>query len=179
MPSLLAITIQSALLKAVANITAQIVGQRSLAVAVPIDWNRVVEFAVFGVISAPLISFWQQFLEETFPTQSSTEPSSQKTGTVRLNWTNIILKLTLDQTIGLFVTNAAFIVCTSATRFQSGQLILREVDARIWSIVKAGWKIWPAMALINFIWVPWQWRVVVNSIVGFGWNIVLSLLSTR
>lgn len=179
MPSLLTVIIQSALLKAAANTTAQVLSTRGLNAPVLIDWNRVLEFAVFGVISAPLISLWQQFLDETFPTQYETKSSSQQAKLSSINWGNILLKLLLDQTIGLFVTNVTFIVCTSATRLRSSQLILREIDARIWSILKAGWKIWPAMALINFIWIPWQWRVVVNSVVGFGWNIVLSLLSAR
>ncbi|CAG8056280.1 unnamed protein product [Penicillium salamii] len=179
MPSLLAVIIQSAFLKAAANTTAQVLSQRGIEASVPIDWNRVLEFAVFGVISAPLISLWQQFLDEIFPTQYEVKSSSEKAKSLPLHWGNILLKLLLDQTIRLFVTNVAFIVCTSATRLQSIQLILREIEARIWSVLKAGWRIWPAMALINFLWVPWQWRVVVNSIVGFGWNIVLSLLFVR
>lgn len=176
MPSLITVVVQSALLKAIANTTAQILSQRGSSAPVLIDWNRVLEFAVFGIISAPLISLWQQFLEETLPSQNEIEPKTTRGKASPLNWSNIILKLALDQTIGLFITNIAFIVCTTAPRLESGHLILLEVDTRIWGIMRAGWKIWPAMALINFIWVPWQWRVVVNSVVGFGWNILLSLL---
>ncbi|KAJ5362102.1 hypothetical protein N7541_002946 [Penicillium brevicompactum] len=176
MPSLFTIVIQSAILKAVANTTAQVLSQRGSTKPILVDWNRVLEFAVFGVITAPLISLWQQFLDEKFPSQPQNDEKPTKRKSSSLNWPNIILKLALDQTIGLFLTNVTFIVCTTGPRLQSGQLILREINNRIWGILRAGWKIWPAMALINFIWVPWQWRVVVNSVVGFGWNILLSLL---
>ncbi|KAJ5578944.1 hypothetical protein N7450_007811 [Penicillium hetheringtonii] len=70
MPSLVVVTIQSALLKAAANITAQTLSQWGAETHLEMDWTRVIEFAVFGLISAPLVSYWQQALEETFPTQN-------------------------------------------------------------------------------------------------------------
>ncbi|CRL25848.1 Mpv17/PMP22 [Penicillium camemberti] len=167
MPSLVTIIVQSATLKAFANITAQILQQLKSPTPIPLDWNRVLEFAVFGIVSAPLISLWQRSLDETFPTQNS-----------RINWPNVLLKLLLDQTIGLFVANVVFIICTTGARLQSGTLILQEVQARIFRILLAAWKIWPAVSLVNFLWVPWHSRVVVTSLVGFGWNIILSVLSS-
>ena len=57
MPSLVVVTIQSALLKVAANIIAQTLSQWEAETTLGIDWARVIEFALFGLISAPLISF--------------------------------------------------------------------------------------------------------------------------
>lgn len=195
MPTLVTVTIQSALLKAAANITAQSLAAWKSQTNTPFDWARVLEFAFFGVISAPLISLWQQKLEEKFPTQHkvnhqtshprvSKQPPHAKpfkrttNSPPEVNWGNVFVKLFLDKTIGLFVTNVIFLTCMTAARLLSVTLIIREIEARIVGILKVGWKIWAPVALINFIWVPWQWRVTVASIVGFGWNIVLSLLAS-
>ncbi|PLB49921.1 hypothetical protein P170DRAFT_354961 [Aspergillus steynii IBT 23096] len=184
MPSLMVVTIQSAILKAAANITAQTLSQWGAEEPTELDWARVAEFAVFGLVSAPLVCFWQRALEESFPTQNGvvSNPHAQSTARKkdqphRLNWRNVLLKLFLDQTIGLFFINVIFITCTTGARLQSTSLIAREIEMKIVGILKAGWRIWPPVALINFLWVPWQWRVVVTSVVGFGWNIILSFLS--
>ncbi|KAJ5414762.1 hypothetical protein N7509_001389 [Penicillium cosmopolitanum] len=189
MPSLVVVTIQSAILKAGANITAQTLSQWGTEAPAEMDWARVVEFAVFGLVSAPLVSLWQSVLEETFPTQngvvgptpepnphaqSSTRKSDEQ---YRVNWCNVLVKLLLDQTIGLCFTNVVFITCTTGARLQSTSLLVREIEARIVGIMKAGWRIWPLVALFNFLCVPLQWRVAVASIIGFGWNIILSFLS--
>jgi hypothetical protein len=179
------VTIQSAILKTAANITAQTLSQWGTEAPAEMDWARVVEFAVFGLVSAPLVSLWQSVLEETFPTQNGVgEPnphvrsSTRKTDQqYRVNWYNVVLKLLLDQTIGLCFTNVVFITCTTGARLQSTGLLAREIEARIVGIMKAGWRIWPLVALVNFLCVPLQWRVVVTSIIGFGWNIILSFLS--
>ncbi|OQE21033.1 hypothetical protein PENSTE_c012G08513 [Penicillium steckii] len=185
MPSLVVVTIQSALLKVAANITAQTLSQWGAETTLGIDWARVLEFALFGLISAPLISFWQQVLEETFPTQNGpiepnphAQPPTQKPSQrYQTNWPNVIFKLVLDQTNGLCFTNIIFITCTTGARVQSIGLLFHEIETRILGILKAGWKIWPVVAFVSFLWVPLQWRVIVTSLVGFGWNIILSFLS--
>lgn len=185
MPSLTTVTIQSAILKAAANLTAQALSHRGAEAAPGIDWARIFEFAIFGLVSAPLVSIWQRALEETFPTQNGAmdsrnphaESSTQPNQKYQVNWLNVIVKLLLDQTIGLSFTNIIFITCTTGARLQSMALLSNEIKIRIAGILKAGWRIWPVVSLINFLWIPWEWRVVVTSVVGFGWSIVLSFLS--
>lgn len=184
MPSLITVTIQSAILKSAANIAAQALSQQGTETAPKIDWARIFGFAIFGLVSAPLVSIWQRALEETFPTQNGAiDPRSphgrsytQPNQKYQVNWLNVILKLLLDQTIGLAFTNIIFITCTTGAKLQSTSLLSHEIKTRLPGILKAGWRIWPAVSFINFLWVPWQWRVVVTSVVGFGWNIVLSFL---
>ncbi|KAH0835127.1 hypothetical protein AYO21_09695 [Fonsecaea monophora] len=195
MPSILSVTIQSAILKAAANFTAQTLTLWNVQSLDSVNWTRVVEFAIFGIVSAPLASVWQQFLEDSFPSvtnvslahpdsdlfnDSSEEPvaaEEKAKSTAELNWRNTLTKLILDQTVGQFVINLTFLICTNISQLQSWHSLLEEVQTRIFSIIWASWKVWPWVALINFIWVPVQWRVTVTSLVGFCWNVFLSTWS--
>lgn len=40
-----------------------------------------------------------------------------------------------------------------------------------------GWKLWPVVALFNFVFVPVSRRIIVASIVGLFWGIYLSLFA--
>ncbi|KIW88879.1 uncharacterized protein Z519_10363 [Cladophialophora bantiana CBS 173.52] len=197
MPSIASVAIQSAILKAAANLTAQTLTIWNAQSHIPLDWARVVEFAAFGTISAPLASLWQRFLEDSFPGQQKVDVgySSSRTAngsldnapdangkTVpkpQLNWPNIFIKLVLDQTIGQFLINVTFLICTNSARLQSWSSLVQEIHLRIFGVIWASWTVWPWVSLVNFIWVPVEWRVLVASLVGFGWNIFLSILSMR
>ncbi|KAL2844344.1 hypothetical protein BJY01DRAFT_248173 [Aspergillus pseudoustus] len=173
--------LQSSLLKAAANLTAQLsrLYTDPSADAV-INWQSVAEFAIFGLIQAHLNCHWQQFLEDTFPTHRRTR-SSTATGekAEKPIWCNVFAKMLLDQTLGLFMMNTIFLICTNAVVHVSSHpaLIFAEVNTRIWTLIRNAWKIWPACALINFLWVPVESRVLVASCVGFGWNIFLALVT--
>jgi protein Mpv17 len=43
--------------------------------------------------------------------------------------------------------------------------------------MQAGWKLWPAVSILNFTVVPVQHRILVGSVVGLFWGIFLSLMT--
>jgi len=43
--------------------------------------------------------------------------------------------------------------------------------------MSAGYKLWPAVSLLNFTVVPFEYRMLLGQIVGMGWGIFLSLLA--
>lgn len=43
----------------------------------------------------------------------------------------------------------------------------------------AGYKLWPAVSLLNYTVVPMEKRVVVGSLVGLGWGIYLAMRSAN
>ncbi|KAL2108272.1 hypothetical protein VUR80DRAFT_4006 [Thermomyces stellatus] len=187
MPSILKTVIQSAVLKSAANLTVQLASrwQASSGNLEPIDWRRVIEFAVFGLIQAQLNCWWQQFLEDAFPSRShvnsrpgqdgkATSTNYQQSG---IKWRNIICKLLLDQSLGLFIMNTTFLICTNAVRLKSVSLVFKAVREKIWPIIRAAWKLWPWVSICNFLWVPVERRVLVASCVGFGWNMILAAMS--
>lgn len=94
-------------------------------------------------------------------------------------WRNILAKLLLDQTIGLLISGSTFLICTNIARVPHPLLVLAVVRARLWPLIKAGWHIWPLVAICNFLWVPLRSRVLVAVCVGFGWSIFLSIFAMR
>lgn len=96
-----------------------------------------------------------------------------------LSWRNVLAKLVLDQTIGLLITSTVFLTITNIARVPHPYLVFGIIRERMWPLVKAGWHLWPLVAMCNFLWVPVRSRVLVAVIVGFGWSIFLSIFSMR
>lgn len=96
-----------------------------------------------------------------------------------LSWRNVMAKLILDQTVGLLITSTVFLTITNIARVQNPLLVFAVIRERMWPLVKAGWHLWPLVAMCNFLWVPVRSRVLVAVIVGFGWSIFLSIFSMR
>lgn len=183
MPSVITTATQSACLRAIANLTVQLASawrsgeEGTLSEA--IEYQRVIEFAVFGFIGAQISYAWHQFLEETFPVRRPQTKSQQKSpsNNSSIIWTNLIAKLLVDQLFGLPFLNATFLVCTNAYRVDSLSVLVQVIYERLATLVLAGWKLWPAVSLASFLWVPVQWRVIFLNVVGFGWTIFLCLMS--
>ena len=185
MPSLLQTTINSMLIRGTANLVAQLSQPRPKG----LDYFRILQFVIFGLISAPINTHWQHYLEEKFPTKMSAPDSDTKrlnqndrsfakntAGESSISWLNVAIKLALDQTLGLFVLNVIFLTIMNIEHIDEPETLLLAVQNRIFPILRAGWKIWPLVALTNFIFVPVDQRVLLISCVGFGWNIFLSFL---
>ncbi|GKT54042.1 Mpv17/PMP22 family protein [Colletotrichum tofieldiae] len=181
MPSILATAIQSSLLKGTANLTAQIVNQHRQAVGgPPVDVRRVLEFATFGFIQGHINYWWQHFLEDRFPNSakgrgrkaSIVEPKVEKPEKPEKppskNYFNVARKILVDQTIGLFMMNSAFLIITSALRLGFSPLVYQIWSERIFDLIKAAWKFWPLVALFNFALVPVGYRALVVRIKGQG-----------
>ncbi|KAE8159196.1 hypothetical protein BDV40DRAFT_314784 [Aspergillus tamarii] len=171
--------VQSAILKSAANLTAQLFHYSANATAPTLDWKAVIEFAIFGLIQAQVNCHWQEFLEGLFPSYSAcAQPAERTTASQRnIQWRNIFYKILLDQTIGLFLMNTIFLVCTHFKQSRSASVLMAEVNRKIWPLILNAWKVWPACSLCNFIWVPVESRVLVASCVGFGWNIFLAFFT--
>ncbi|KAK7427786.1 hypothetical protein QQZ08_005724 [Neonectria magnoliae] len=96
-----------------------------------------------------------------------------------VSYRNVLAKLVLDQTLGLFISGCIFLICTNFMRVPHLPMVLDVVGVRIWPLIKAGWHIWPLVAVCNFLWVPVRSRVLVAVCVGFGWSIFLSVFAMR
>jgi protein Mpv17 len=95
--------------------------------------------------------------------------------TVRISKRNVMTKLVADQTLGLSMMITIFLIITNIARLHSLFLVGQVIRSKIFELVRAGWHLWPLVAMCNFLWVPVRWRVLVSSCVGFGWNIFLSV----
>lgn len=173
MPSMTSVAIQSTLLKTTANLVAQFVAIHKLHTQSSFDPQRVVEFAVFGFIQGHLNYWWQLFLERQFPSPPRGDHVIASASR-REKYQAIAAKLLVDQALGLFIGNTNFVICTSIARSESLAALLAVVYDRVPRIIWQAWKLWPAVALVNFLFVPLHYRAVVAIFFGFGWNMFLT-----
>lgn len=96
-----------------------------------------------------------------------------------LIWRNVIAKLVLDQTFGLLASGCVFLICTNIARVPHPLMVVDVIEQRIFALIKAGWHIWPLVAMCNYLWVPVRSRVLVAVFVGFGWSIFLSIFARK
>lgn len=171
------------------------------------DRQRVLEFAIYGFFQAQLGFFWHIFLERIFPSRRpvdatvtvavppkekahddeesrlSTEGTSinllevLNTSRQGVHWWNVVAKLVLDQTIGMFCFLSIFLTWTNLFRVQHLAEIPAIWRSKIFTLIYASWGFWPWIMVLNFVLVPVEKRQLVSVCVGFCWNIILSLLT--
>lgn len=58
--------------------------------------------------------------------------------------------------------------------------LLRRGKAKgeFWGLVKAGWRFWPLVSLVNYVFLTSvEARSLVGALAGLGWGIYLSLMT--
>lgn len=98
-----------------------------------------------------------------------------------LNKTNVLIKFLLDQTIGAVVNTLMFLAYMGYINAQGKpgvnamDVVTSDCVNKLWPMMKDGYKFWPAISLISFLWVPVDKRIVFGCSVGVVWGIYLSL----
>lgn len=93
-----------------------------------------------------------------------------------------MIKFLLDQTIGALVNTLMFLAYMAYFNAsqQDGQdtwsAVAKDCSDKTWPMMKDGYKFWPAVSLISFVWIPVDKRVVFGCSVGVIWGIYLSLI---
>jgi hypothetical protein len=148
----------------------------------------VIKFAIFSIISNPPNILWQTFLEDQFPTNvpfttpGGTDEKSTQRPESRTSKRNILIKFMLDQTIGALVNTLMFLAYMGyVNASQHGKqdawgTVVKDCSDKTWPMMKDGYKFWPAISLISFVWIPVDKRVVFGCSVGVIWGIYLSLM---
>lgn len=153
-----------------------------------LNYATVFKFALFSVLSTPPNIVWQGYLEDQFPTNvPSAAPPSEKPGSkpdptkTSLSKTNVLIKFLLDQTIGavvntlMFLSYMAYVNAQGKPGVNAMDVVTSDCANKLWPMMKDGYKFWPAISLISFLWVPVDKRVVFGCSVGVVWGIYLSL----
>ncbi|KAJ2904903.1 hypothetical protein MKZ38_006944 [Zalerion maritima] len=56
--------------------------------------------------------------------------------------------------------------------------ILEVVSQKLWPLIFAGWKLWPAVSIVNFAFVKTvEMRNLVGALAGVGWGVYVSLFA--
>jgi hypothetical protein len=151
------------------------------------------KFALFSIINNPPNILWQNFLEDSFPTnvtrkapnplyKRDEKPRARDVQESYMSKTNVFIKFLLDMTIGAALNNILFLGFMAYWNAPVGgkgsamAFVQRDVGEKFWPLLLDGFKLWPLVSLVNFLFVPVDKRVLVGCLVGVGWNIYLSML---
>ncbi|CZT15678.1 related to integral membrane protein, Mpv17/PMP22 family [Ramularia collo-cygni] len=109
-------------------------------------------------------------------TEKSLDEASEKPAK-QLSIKNTAVKFTLDQTIGAAANTVLFIAGIALLRGQSVSSAFQDVQEQFWPMTFAGQKLWPAVSILSFTVVPFEYRMLFGSVAGLFWGIYLSLVA--
>ena len=131
------------------------------------NWRRTLAVACFGFLySGPSAHYWQKFMEYIFQGKKDLQ--------------TVLLKVFVDQTTYGPVCNILFmsfasLVLEGKSIGSTAQRIRKDYRA----VQLYGWRLWPMAALINYKFVPLQFRVLFINVVALLWTTFLILRSKR
>ncbi|KIX08959.1 uncharacterized protein Z518_00037 [Rhinocladiella mackenziei CBS 650.93] len=182
------VTAQAAAISALSNALAQgLTAYREQALS-SIDPVAFFHFIILAVITTPPNYQWQLVLEETFPSNAKkdTQAVKKKDDDVAVNdkddeketlsLANTIAKLLLDQSIGASLNTIFFIVMINLLRGATWSQALTAVQRDFFPMLIAGYKFWPFVTLLNLVIVPFEYRMLVGSLAGLIWGVIVSLM---
>lgn len=126
---------------------------------------RTCKVAMFGFCwSGPATHYWQDFLQRAFQGKNDI--------------LTVIKKVFIDQLSFGPLMNVAFMAFVTLALEGRDFNTLAAKIVRDYPLVQLnGWKVWPLAALINYRFVPLQFRVLFVNLVALGWSTFLLLRS--
>lgn len=79
----------------------------------------------------------------------------------------------------MFLGYMGFVNAQGKADVDAWDLVSTECWNKTWPMMKDGYKFWPIISLISFVWVPVDKRVVFGCSVGVIWGIYLSLAAGK
>ncbi|KAH8601413.1 hypothetical protein B0O99DRAFT_589459 [Bisporella sp. PMI_857] len=164
-----------------------------------IDFTQLAQFIAFTILTCPPNFLWQTYLESTFPaarlvpSKSAISAASnsnekeldreQKADEIlehKLHIPNTITKFILDQTIGAAANTLLFSFIFAGFKGATLDQAIQISKQDFWGLMSAGWRLWPAVSLLNFTVVKSvEKRNLVGGFAGMIWGVYLALVSSR
>ncbi|KAH8717090.1 hypothetical protein GQ44DRAFT_688262 [Phaeosphaeriaceae sp. PMI808] len=188
MSAMISQTLQGAALGVASNVIAQAITSYKESAPYSINPTPVLKFAIFSILSNPPNIVWQTLIEDAFPNDvrapasKTAEKKPIKPSATKTSKKNILIKFLLDQTVGsvmntlMFVAYMAYLNAAQQNKTSAWDEVVNECKAKTWPMMKDGYKFWPAISLVSFLWIPVHKRVVFGCAAGVLWGIYLSLL---
>ncbi|CAD0115118.1 unnamed protein product, partial [Aureobasidium uvarum] len=142
-----------------------------------LDHISVVQFMLFSAITTAPNFLWQSWMEEQWPTMKQKQEKDDKEKSCRqqLSVGHVVVKFLLDQSLGSMVNTMLYFCVMGLIKGQSWHLILEDIQRNFWSLILAGYRLWPFVCLLNLLLIPLRYRSLVGSLAGLGWGVFLSL----
>ncbi|KAH7271376.1 YIF1-domain-containing protein [Fusarium solani] len=201
---MLTAALQNATLGAFANVLAQLITTYRTEVRMRTPGAQTYALLSFSFEKIQLTNF----LETTFPAHPKPKSSKEKNTKPKLSVRNTAIKFLLDQTVGAALNTLLFSTYVHSFRLalhpvpvitsipktvvfltSPGALNFSRVDwPTVWAaaqdefvpFVVAGWKLWPAVSLVNFAAIKTvEGRNLVGALAGVAWGVYVSLVSAQ
>ncbi|KAI8067455.1 hypothetical protein BC940DRAFT_333479 [Gongronella butleri] len=125
------------------------------------DYNRTLRMVGFGGLAAgPALSNWYRFLEHNVKRSTPLK--------------TLVTKVAIDQFTFAPCFIAFFFSAQGAMEGQSLAQIKEKLQHSYPNALMNNYKLWPAVQLANFYFVPLQHRLLVVNLIALGWNSYLS-----
>ncbi|KAI9279582.1 hypothetical protein BY458DRAFT_30679 [Sporodiniella umbellata] len=130
------------------------------------DFNRTLRMTTFGgIFAGPILSTWYRWIDKTIVHRA---PSKA-----------LLYKVACDQFLFAPCFIGAFFTGQGLFEGKSLDEIREKLTNGYTTALIGNYKIWPAVQLINFYFVPLNYRLMVTNVVALGWNAYLSTINQR
>ncbi|KAG8943064.1 hypothetical protein FRC03_002681, partial [Tulasnella sp. 419] len=119
----------------------------------------------------PVIGKWNHFLEVKFPLRSLGNLG-------KVSFPSLAKRVTVDQLVMAPAGLTFFIGGMGAMEGKNRHEISKKYKDMYVPVLLANYKLWPAIQLINFRFMPLAYRVPFTSTCGIFWTVYLSLVNS-
>ncbi|KAK7202714.1 hypothetical protein BZA70DRAFT_284777 [Myxozyma melibiosi] len=117
-----------------------------------------------GVVFAPLVSQWYKLI-------------GTKINVPGKPFTEALARMTADQLIWAPFGIASFYVSMGVLQGHSFETIKGELKAKYYPTMMGNYLVWPAVQIVNFRFMPLEYRLLFVNVVSIAWNTFLSWFS--
>lgn len=82
-------------------------------------------------------------------------------------------------TLGALLNTTAFLVIMGVLKGHSWAKIGSSLQTETFQIICAGYRLWPVASIISFSFIPVERRILFFSLIGFCWNVYMTLVVAR
>jgi len=131
-----------------------------------IDKERLIQAAVTGLIwSGPVTHYWYKILFEKL-TLSIKDPII-----------GLVVQILLDSIIFSPITVSGYFTLRSIMEGSGIEGITDKLSTRLVKTVLGAWKFWPAANIINFGFIPLEFRVLYMNVLSVFWSFYLTYVN--
>eukprot|EP00242_Pyramimonas_sp_CCMP2087_P001793 CAMPEP_0198229006 /NCGR_PEP_ID=MMETSP1445-20131203/113896_1 /TAXON_ID=36898 /ORGANISM="Pyramimonas sp., Strain CCMP2087" /LENGTH=438 /DNA_ID=CAMNT_0043909443 /DNA_START=485 /DNA_END=1801 /DNA_ORIENTATION=+ len=91
-------------------------------------------------------------------------------------WWSFIAHIALDQSLYVGFYNCVFFTAVGLSRGDKADVVFTEIKTNFWRLMRAGWKLWPAVHVITYTVIPSEHKVLWVDTVEIVWATILCLV---